>query len=189
MSLRHGRAARLLFVGGGDAHALGWHEIEGFARRVIDDPVTDDLSVLVRHGREANDCADGDVGVVVAVEDEFNVHDPVIPTVPEDWQGKDDTCKVSRAVRLAFYANLAAIALYRAVTGVGRDPSPHPRSSPASALRAIFRAFSAPLGGSMYGRGGSGRNLRCGDRLGEVDQACPASGRIGNVPCSQAQWN
>ena len=98
-----GRAARLLFVGGGDAHALGWHEIEGFARRVIDDPVTDDLSVLIRHGREANNCADGDVGVVVAVEDEFNVHDPVIPTVPEDRQGKrsPDTLRVSRAIIVA----------------------------------------------------------------------------------------
>jgi len=70
------------------AHTLGGHEIEGFAAAVVDDPVGEDLAVVVTHRLEAKDCADGQVEIVVAVKGKFNVHDPVIPAVPEDWQGK-----------------------------------------------------------------------------------------------------
>ena len=109
------------------AHTLGGHEIEGFAGRVVDDPVGEDLAVVIDHRLEAKDSADGQVEIVVAVEGKFNVHDPVIPAVPKD--GKENRMRHPRGVprRLA-RANrepaFKAIAL--PVTRIRARPLPRP---------------------------------------------------------------
>ena len=134
----------------GDAHALGGHEIERFAGRVVDDPVAEDLAVVV----DASARGEGQRRRASRVRGRGRGQGrwfscPAIPEVDRFWQGKrsPDTLRVSRAVIVARTANRRSNRFVPGRDGNSSAAPPDPAGGASKRLTGARRGVKRPSRG------------------------------------------